>query len=155
MKYLFFFVGFAFLSCHSHRLISSEEPVEIISMTQSACYGFCPNYELRIFSDGKLEFLGRNFTEAEGLHTDQLSKKTLKKWIKAFENPDFFAYSKDYSEPRIPDLQVITLRYSRPEGQKIVKINPGHPEPLAKLADELHLLAVERKWVVLNKQWEE
>jgi hypothetical protein len=148
-------LGLSLVSCHTNRLLNNPEAVEIISMTQSACYGFCPNYELRIFSDGSLEFLGRNFTEAEGLHKGQISKKALKKWVKAFENPDFFAYSQDYSEPRIPDLQVITLRYQRPEGQKIVKFNPGHPEDLAKLAQELHQLAVEKKWIDLNRKWGE
>lgn len=63
---------------------------KVITLERTACYGTCPIYQLTIFSDGRVEFVGERFVKKIGKATGRISRKQLEHLVLQFTNIYYF-----------------------------------------------------------------
>lgn len=68
----------------------SGRRTKAITLKRTACYGSCPVYELTIFSDGRVEYNGKQFVRKTGKATGQISRKQLEELVMEFTNVYYF-----------------------------------------------------------------
>jgi Domain of unknown function (DUF6438) len=80
----------------------------IASLKKTACFGQCPVFEAKIFSDGHAEYFGEKFAPRLGHFSANLKKNWLFDFMKAAESYSFFSLAKYYpiSQQKISDLPV-------------------------------------------------
>ncbi len=135
------------LSCHRNKLVGLDQKIALMELSKSACFGPCPNYSLKIYNDRTVEFNGRNFTAVEGIHTATLSKEDFNSLIRKFEKADLNELADNYTDPMIPDLQVVKLSYSNGDYTKTIAKHSGEPENAEELVEELEKIALQQGWL--------
>ncbi len=73
-------------------------------MEKSPCYGKCPVYSVDIYSNGKIIFVGRAFTELEGTYRGQASEEFLKEILNYANRINYFAMETKYDNENVTDL---------------------------------------------------
>ena len=65
------------ISCKSihNELVPTKPAALIFEMHKGGCYGTCPIYSLSLYEDRLVKYNGKRFTENQGVHQWQLSKK--------------------------------------------------------------------------------
>ncbi len=79
--------------------ISDIEPMApylLLSLQKTDCPGFCPVFELRLFSDGRALYRGTKDVAMIGKFESRLSTEQLTEIISAAERADFFALAPKY-----------------------------------------------------------
>ena len=140
-------ISMVMVSCHRNKLVGLDQKIALMELSKSACFGPCPNYILKIYNDRTVEFNGRNFTAVEGVHTATLSKEEFKSLIKKFEKADLNELADSYTDPMIPDLQVVRLNYSNGDYSKTIAKHTGEPENAEELVKELEKIALSQGWL--------
>ncbi len=126
----------------------------IASIKKTPCFGRCPVYEATLYSDNRLVYEGKQYTEREGTFEAKISNEQLKELLKFALAADFFKLSEMYPmEGRpIPDLPS-TITYLK-IGERENQVNNNHDAPQAlrayekvfiKLFEELDWKEVEGK----------
>ena len=67
------------------------------------CFGFCPDYKITVYGDGRVVYEGRNFVDVTGTQTATLTQDQLNELIAAFEKTDYFNLKDEYIAP-VTDL---------------------------------------------------
>ena len=75
----------------------------IISLERTPCYGTCPIYKIKIFSDGSAFYHGERFVEKIGNYEFSVSKETLNYILKKADEIGFFELEDKYTA-NITDL---------------------------------------------------
>jgi len=65
------------ISCKSidNKLVPTKTAALIFEMHKGGCYGTCPIYSLSLYENRLVKYNGKRFTENQGAHQWQLSKK--------------------------------------------------------------------------------
>ena len=71
-------------------VLISERPTKVVTLKRTLCYGSCPVYELTIFSDGRVEYVGKQFVKKVGKATGQITRKQLEELVMEFTDIDYF-----------------------------------------------------------------
>jgi hypothetical protein len=67
-----------------------------ITLSRSGCYGICSAYEIEIYGDGTVLYVGRADVENRGKQKAQISQASLLKLVEAFRKADYFSLSAGY-----------------------------------------------------------
>lgn len=84
-----------------------SSPQKIAGIKKTACYGECPVFEVTFYSDGKVIWEGKRFTDKIGRYTVQLPKAEITNIIQKGRNMGYFAFNDSYPKDKIqmiPDL---------------------------------------------------
>lgn len=151
---LTFIVLFLFQSCKSSKqdIIIPEGEAQF-SLVKGACFGSCPVYELKVYSNGKATYLGQMHTEMQGLYTKKVNKDLLKKIKKQFGKSVFDQYPK-MIESRIPDLPMVTVGYHNGDQYMEVSGREDRPEELMQLQFLLEKVADSDGWILAKSEAE-
>ncbi len=79
--------------------ISDIEPMApylLLSLQKTDCPGFCPVFELRLFSDGRALYRGTKDVAMIGKFESKLSTEQLTEIIEAAERSEFFTLARKY-----------------------------------------------------------
>ena len=126
----------------------------VIKMKKGACFGSCPVYDLRIYNNRYVEYIGKRHTNKIGGHGKTLSKDAYKKLIQAFDDSDFFTFEEFYASD-IPDLPTCKITYQKGDLKKTIAGKRERPEAIHKLQYELELIADSKEgWIPLNLESE-
>jgi uncharacterized protein DUF6438 len=79
-------------------LYLSLNPVPVITLQRTACFGECPVYKISIYEDGRVEFEGKEFVKTVGKAEGTISKSALEDLIREFEKIDYFNLDENYGE---------------------------------------------------------
>jgi hypothetical protein len=103
----------------------------IVSFQKTACFGQCPVFEAKIFSDGRAEYFGEKYAPHIGHFSAKLTKNWLADFMKTAQNYAFFDLESYYptSHQKIPDLPM-TVTFVEFEGKKW-RIEDHFDAPLA------------------------
>ncbi len=142
---------------------SKEEPVvepeEILpwvlaSIRKTSCFGKCPVFEFRVFSDGRLEYDGKRFVEMEGLYEATAPEGMLEAIKTEAKKSGYMNLEDDYptNGARIPDLPSTYTSLKFEEAEKKIKNN--HNAPKALIAFEKYLVSWIEKvaWKKIEKR---
>ena len=110
----------------------AESPVSKISLERTMCFGRCPVYKLTVYSDGKVEYEGKDFVKEKGARRSKISEKDFRKLMKKVEEIGFFEF-KDRYDGRITDLPTRITTVTKGDGSKTVRNYYGGPESLSDL----------------------
>ena len=100
---LVFLVLFACGSSKKGIEIKEIKKELIISLERTPCYGTCPIYKIKIFSDGSAFYHGERFVEKIGNYEFSVSKETLNYILKKADEIGFFELEDKYTA-NITDL---------------------------------------------------
>lgn len=109
----------------------AEMPYQYAGFQKTPCFGKCPVYEVKFFSDGRVTWLGRMNVERTGEYEARVDQSVLKSIKSKAEEIDFFALRNEYPvESKVADLPT-TITYLRiGDMEKQVKNTYEAPENL-------------------------
>ena len=126
----------------------------VIKMKKGACFGSCPVYDLRIYNNRYVEYVGKRHTNKIGGHGKTLSKDAYKQLLKAFDDSDFFTFDEFYPSD-IPDLPTCKITYQKGDLTKTIAGKRERPEAIHKLQHQLELIAESKDgWTVTDLETE-
>ncbi|ROQ24875.1 DUF6438 domain-containing protein [Gallaecimonas pentaromativorans] len=135
---------------------SSPAKFEHIELARTACYGFCPVYQLNVEGDGTVTFKGERFVGSTDGNA-KLDKKALGELQKAFDKADFLTLNNQYRSQKDgctavrTDAPSIIIRYRTAEKDKTVRYYTGcqfdGQQRLQDLATAIDTLTQSSQWV--------
>ncbi len=152
----------AITACNSSKQITSAEPEKVVkkemdpsdlkfSLSKTPCFGKCPVYDLNIYNNRYVEFIGKQNTSKLGTHALNLDKETYKNLISAFDKADFVGL-KDHYESDILDLPTITMKYRKGAKLKTITGKRERPESVHKLQFLLEQVVEMQGWTFLSDE---
>lgn len=128
---------------------SGEEKVyQFLGFKKTPCYGTCPVYEVKIFSDGQVTWHGKRNVERTGWYESRVSREVLNQIREKVFEADFLALENQYpvSEPKVADLPS-TITYVRiGDMEKFVTNTHDAPEQLLTFEQYLQNLIDGLAW---------
>jgi len=100
---------------------SPAKPVEVASLEREACFGECPIYKVRVFSDGTVKWDGKQFVKAVGAKDAKLSEEQLAQVRAAFDDAKYFELKGSYDCTEITDLPTVTTSYNDGKRSRVIK----------------------------------
>lgn len=86
--------------------ISSKDDLEqnklepIIIFERTECYGVCPKYSVKIFTDRSLIYEGINFVKIKGKVNSEISKDQFQQLITEIKKANYFSLRNSYSDEK-------------------------------------------------------
>lgn len=106
----------------------------LVSLSRNPCYGTCPVYQIRIFTDGNFIYEGRQHAPLAGLFCGKLPGYEMKRLVKVLERANFVQLDNSYpSQDIVPaDIPSIDISYytGNNASKTIRDYNWNTPEPL-------------------------
>jgi len=129
-----------FLSCKSTQRKSNDVSTEanselLFSLSTTPCMGPCPVFELKIYADSTLSFMGTDNTEIVSL-SKKLSDDQFILFSRLINNLEWNKFEKKY-ESQMSDLPTRNFFYNYNNDSISVYQYSLEPRRLTKLADEL------------------
>ena len=101
----------------------------IISLERTPCYGTCPIYKMKIFSDGSAFYHGERFVEKIGNYEFSVRKETVNYILKKADEIGFFELEDKYTA-NITDLPKTITFIKNGKNKKRVVDYYGAPKTL-------------------------
>lgn len=79
--------------------VVAVEPRVFARLWRTQCYGSCPVYEVTVYEDGRVDYLGIEFVKSIGHAWGQLDAPTMDALRRAFRNAEFFSIG-DFARQR-------------------------------------------------------
>lgn len=87
--YVIAFVATIFSGCKPANRISNESKQTLASYERTTCFGKCPAYQVTVFNNGEVEYIGNNFVDSIGKFSTKLTEKEKQNIITLFEEANF------------------------------------------------------------------
>ncbi|WP_286746590.1 MULTISPECIES: DUF6438 domain-containing protein [Roseivirga] len=143
MKKHFVFLMLILFGCKSAENSGSELPV--VFMKKTACMGACPDYDISIFSSGKVILNARKFLPLEGSFEARLPEARLDELLSLFVENRFMELESQYTSSR-KDLPTTTVSFYNGGKKKTVIDYDGAPERLKAIEASIHNLIDSLSW---------
>jgi hypothetical protein len=99
--------------------LSAPVGFKSVTLRRGACFGRCPEYEVRLSADGTASWLGMSFVEPLGRHEAQVDQADVARLAKLLDRSRFASWRDEYVEP-ITDLPRYELIVEHAGGEKRV-----------------------------------
>ncbi len=117
-----------------------------VTLTRAACNGTCPIYTVTINAEGKVTFVGQEFTDTKGTATDAIDSTKLTELATEIRKADFFSLNASYFA-FIADVPTYTLTVQMGGQNKQVTSNALRPRRLVILMDRVDQIANTAQWI--------
>lgn len=144
---IFASIALLFSSCQSNKLLKLNQKIEIIGMNKSACFGYCPRYEFKVYNDRSISFHGISNTNADGSHTAILGKDEFKKLIKKFNKANLNLLADNHIDTGVADAQITTYYYANGDYSKTITRNIKIPAGMTTLENDLIDIIKRHGWL--------
>lgn len=127
-------------------------PGVLASLQRTACYGWCPTYELTVYEDGRVEYEGREYVKTKGKVSSKLDPAKLQALREAYRAAQFFSLGNyPYVSKTDPtDGPSAVLYYAEGGHAKVVEHYRGSklaPTSLATLESSFDSLLDVQQWI--------
>jgi Domain of unknown function (DUF6438) len=153
MKIFGFLLGLAALAlaaCASVANPVADGPV-LITLSRSACYGFCPIYSVSISGEGEVIYRGTNYVNVRGEQRARIAPSEVAILLTRFDAIGFSNLRDEY-RAEITDLPTYTITLERNGRRKSVLdyagVAVGMPEAVRGLQDEIDRVSGAARWVL-------
>lgn len=150
MKHFLFIIaaiGLLLTGCKTNQLLNLNQKIEIIGMNKSACFGYCPRYEFKVYNDRSISFNGLSDTNADGYHTAILGKDEFNKLVKKFNKANLHLLADNHIDTSIADAQITTYYYANGEYAKTITRNIKIPAGMEPLENDLIDIIKRHGWL--------
>lgn len=153
MKFLrLLFGALALAACAPVANPVNQTPV-LITLSRTACYGFCPVYSVSISGEGEVIYNGRGFVNVVGEQRARIEPGDVANLLARFDAIGF-SNLRDAYRAQITDLPTYTITLERGGQRKSVLdyggVGAGMPEAVRGLQDEIDRVAGTARWVLRN-----
>ena len=125
-----------------------EEDV-VFFLQKTSCFGECPVYTLKVYSNGDVFLNGESYIPYLGCHKSLLSSANLQSLKEKFSKSQFFGFKDQYYEG-VTDLPTTYIYYRDGRLKKKVMDYYGSPQELKDLELLLEKLVDQLKWKPIN-----
>ena len=101
---------------------------KFVAIAGGACSGTCPVYELYVFDDGRVIFLGKKYTGKTGKWTKQLERNVYGELLATVVRSGVLDPENNLKRGTcLKDRPMLTVMRSQPDGQSMItqSLNPG------------------------------
>lgn len=120
--------------------------ITAMTMRRSGCFGRCPIYQVQLFSDGRVRYIGERFTENLGTFEKNVGAANVQAILREAQAMRVDTCSAEYPM-MIPDLPGLSYTFTRPQGvQSIANAGFGPRYLVAIAADVDSLVRVDKTW---------
>lgn len=121
------------------------DAIVVASIQKMECYGNCPVFEAKIFSNGLVLFDGKKNTSRIGLYEAYMLKSQIDSIMTQAENIDFFNLNASYplDGKKLHELPSTIFYVKQDEREREVLNNHGAPKPL-KIYESMFLNMLDR-----------
>ncbi len=130
--------------------VSEQASYDSISLTRTACFGFCPAYTVTMYNDGKVVWEGHMNVEKKGLDSAYLDEQVFIELQQAFEDADFLSFNDDYRDMNMTDCPSAILEITDGKLGKSVNrytCDRNAPEVLEDLENLVDSLSGAKAWI--------
>ncbi len=124
-----------------------------ITLSRSACYGFCPDYTVAITGEGEVRYVGRAFVNVVGEARASIPPAEVAALLARFDAIGF-ARLRDQYRAQITDNPTTVITLTRNGASKRVEdyvgTAVGMPESVRELQNEIDRVAGTARWVLRN-----
>lgn len=142
--------GLALAACAPTVTSAQDAPV-LITLSRSACHGFCPIYRVTISGEGEVVYVGRGFVNVVGEQRASIARAEVAALLTRFDAIGFSSLRDEY-RANVSDLPTYTISLVRNGRTKIVVDyggpGAGMPEAVRGLQDEIDRVAGTARWVL-------
>ena len=169
-----FFVAFALFSCKTSKdatnpkdmvtevpteeseIVTSEIPSTsqdptngrtfFASIERTPCFGRCPTYTMKIYSDGFIEYNGKRDVDMIGAYTTTISSEQMDAILEKAKEIKFFEMDDSY-DGMITDLPSTTTKIVMNDTEKSVYRRHGYPKRILTLEQLFDDLLKSERWI--------
>ncbi len=125
-----------------------EDVYAMVTMRRSPCYGRCPVYEVRFYTDGTIEYVGKMNVDRIGTYRAHMSKEEVDALRQKIHEVGFWDFSPEYPDDGtiVTDLPTTTITVRVGDMMKEVKEKHGAPRALKDFEKYLDRLLEGRDW---------
>ena len=116
-----------------------------VTVERIGCLGPCPDYEVKIFADGRVRYKGRLYVKVEGVRERKISQTDIKKLRRRLQEVRFFDW-KETDEVCV-DLPVVHITAVAGKQRKHVFEGCDSTARIPVLADEIEMIVGSKRWV--------
>jgi len=140
---------FGVYSCKIKRKTENSKTQKelVISMRKTACYGSCPVYTLKLFSNKEIYFIGESYTEKIGKYYNSLTENEYNLLIQAFLAADFFNFKNEYTG-NITDMPTTYITFNYNGQTKTIKDYYSAPAKLKQLEKLFDSFREKENWIL-------
>ena len=117
----------------------------IISLEKTPCYGECPVFTIEIYSDGKIIYKGKQFTDKIGTFMNNINTDEVNVLIQDFNNSNFFNFEDEYTS-EMTDFPTTYIVFNFEGKTKRIKDYYGAPAELKLLESTIERYAKLNNW---------
>lgn len=114
-----------------------EEPIKIVlvaSIEKTACYGKCPEFEAKVYSDGRVLFEGKQHSDKSGLFVAQVTEEWIADIRTYAISLGFFKMADQFPDKNaISDLPNTITFFRHKDVEKMITNNHNAPIELTKI----------------------
>ncbi|WKV13558.1 DUF6438 domain-containing protein [Marivirga harenae] len=129
-------IVFSLVSCSNSKSLSSKNVEEIFSLNSAPCQTSCPAFELSLYGDKTLIFIGEENTALNGRHKQTLTDEQFEALLGIIETADWATLNDNY-QSKVQNLPTQKFTYNRNGINKRVSRFGGGPESISNLSDAI------------------
>ena len=135
------------LLCFSFFAVQAQSE-EVASIARTTCYGQCPYYKIKIYSDGLLIYEGKKNVANLGIHRARISKDSVELILQRAEAINYFQLNEKYPNKGIGmiDLPVCITRIKKGLTAKTIWNRNDAPIELIRFERFIDELLAEVNW---------
>ncbi len=120
----------------------------MVTMKRSSCFGRCPVYEVRFYTDGTIEYVGKMNVERLGTWRTRMSEEEVDALRQKIHEVGFWDFSPEYPDDGtvVTDLPTTTIVVRVGDMMKEVREKHGAPRTLKDFEKYLDGLLEGRDW---------
>ncbi len=125
----------------------------LVRLIRGSCDGACPEYEVSVYGDGRVDFVGVSRTAKSGRHTWHLAPSQLESLHREIDAARRASYSSRYDAIDCADYPTVTTEIHEGAFAKVVahyRGDEGAPPALAAFEDALDRLIGTEPWIGLR-----
>jgi hypothetical protein len=125
----------------------------IITVERTACFGFCPDYRLSIYGNGKVVYEGRYYVQVEGRRITYIPKRKVRELVAEFERIGFYNFDDRYimSATDLPSTLISIDLEGRSKTIDMYGTEMIAPEEISNLIKQIEEAVNVSRWV--GKSW--
>lgn len=123
----------------------AEAPPTKISLERTPCFGTCPVYKLTVYSDGKVEYEGKDHVKEKGSRSSKIDEKLFLRLMNKVDEIGFFKLNDRY-EGRVTDLPTRITTVTKGDVSKTVRNYYGGPKGLHDLEQLIDEVTNSTQW---------
>ncbi len=151
IPFLFFFF---LLSTNLSFAQNADESLLLASLERTTCYGNCPYYEVKVYSNGLVTYNGRKNVDYIGLHEGALSQKQIQELLQKAKTVGYIHLDNKYPTKGlgIIDFPVCITSITEGGSKKMVYNRNDAPQRLVEYQDFFDELIEDVQWKKIGYQ---